>query len=426
MPRARRGLAATVAVALAALAMAGGAAIVLRRLPGLGAAATTTTSLYARTVAVAERAALLAESAIAVPLPRRESAAAPAPPAGARLFRRALPPHAVLGFLPYWSLGDAASFPATDLSAVAYYAVGIEPDGSLSATSPGYAALSGASFATLVSRAHAAGDAVLLTVFSEDQAVIQALCAHPVPAGTELARSLAAVLRARHLDGVDVDIEGQETGDRAGFVRLVVALRSALAVVDPSASLVVDTYPSSASDPAGFFDVRALAHSADALYVMGYDMEDPEVASPDAALGGSGASDAYALASYVQTVPASKILLGIPFYGYDFATTSPRPFADALGPPVARTFASIAAAGYRPLWDPGSETPFAVYRSPAGTWHEVWYDDTVSVALKVALAQAFRCRGVGVWAIGMAGGDAALYRALLGGSAPLRPAFSTR
>lgn len=422
MPRARRSLAAA-ALALAALAVAGGVALGLPRL-ARPAPATTTTSLSSRVAALAERAVLDAERAVAVALPRREGADAPvAPSAAAPLFRRALPPHAVLGFLPYWSLGDASSFPATTLSAVAYYAVGVEPNGSLSATSPGYAALSSSSFATLVSRAHAAGDAVLLTVFSEDQAVIQALCAHPGAAGARLARSLAAVLLARGLDGVDLDLEGQETGDRLGFVRLVASLRSALTAADPSASLVVDTYPSSASDPAGFFDVRALARSADALFVMGYDMEDPGLASPDAALGGSVASDAYVLASYEQVVPASKVLLGIPFYGYDFATTSSRPFADALGPPVARTFASIAAAGYRALWDPGSETPFAVYRSPTGAWHEVWYDDPVSVALKVALAQVLGCRGVGVWAVGMAGGDLAMYRALLGGSPPLRPAF---
>jgi spore germination protein YaaH len=82
-------------------------------------------------------------------------------------------------------------------------------------------------------------------------------------------------------------------------------------------------------------------------------------------------------------------------------------------------YQAITTVGRPALWDPVSETPFT--RFLEGTqWHETWYDDPVSLALKVALAMNFHEEGVGVWALGMEGGDTAMLYALDGGTAPLK------
>ena len=94
------------------------------------------------------------------------------------------------------------------------------------------------------------------------------------------------------------------------------------------------------------------------------------------------------------------------------------------GPPVGVTYASIVAAGRPPKWDPVTETAFTVFRR-AGKWHQTWFDDPVSVALKTALAAQFACAGVGVWELGMSGGDPAITAALLGGSPAVKLPLAT-
>ena len=55
-----------------------------------------------------------------------------------------------------------------------------------------------------------------------------------------------------------------------------------------------------------------------------------------------------------------------------------------------------------------------------GKWHQTFFDDPVSIALKSALAAQFGCAGVGVWELGMSGNDASVDAALLGGAVPVK------
>ena len=88
-------------------------------------------------------------------------------------------------------------------------------------------------------------------------------------------------------------------------------------------AVVLDTYPTSAYDPQGFFDVKALVPYVDQLFVMAYDMQDPDIASATAPLdqrlferrpdprrvrlGGAG----------------HPIVLGIPLYGIRLSDHEP-------------------------------------------------------------------------------------------------------
>jgi len=99
---------------------------------------------------------------------------------------------------------------------------------------------------------------------------------------------------------------------------------------------------------------------------------------------------------------------------------SGRPGADTTSPdPEAVTYEAIASIDRPALWDPVSETLFTRFEE-AKQWHETWYDNPVSLALKVALAIDFHEAGIGVWALGMEGSDAAMLSALDGGTAPLK------
>ncbi|HEX3840754.1 MAG TPA: glycoside hydrolase family 18 protein, partial [Acidimicrobiales bacterium] len=170
-----------------------------------------------------------------------------------------------------------------------------------------------------------------------------------------------------------------------------------------------------ASDSAGFYNVAALAPALDGFFVMAYDMNDPVTPSATAPLVGGGYNDTEALQQFTAVVPASKIVLGVPYYGYDWPTASGSKGAPSTGPDAPLSYGVIASGNNPTYWDPVTQTAWTSYL--VGTqWHQTFFDDPTSLALKAQLANAFHIRGVGIWALGMDGNDPAMLAALLGQS----------
>ncbi|MCU1495075.1 MAG: hypothetical protein JWO62_2839 [Acidimicrobiaceae bacterium] len=387
--------------------------------PAQRAAAAARRELLKQTRVVTSAAAL-----VAAPLPGVRGAAAPATPAS--LFAVPLPAHAVYGFVPYWELATLTPSDFSATSALAYFGVGVGATGGLIRSGYGWDDLSRPSFASFVSTAHAAGDRVLFTVSTTDPSVVDHLTRSPVATSARLAAQLSAIVVADHLDGVDLDIEGRAAKDRAGFVTFVADLSKALRSSDPTGQIVLDTYPQSAASPDDFFDVARLARHVDTLFVMAYDMGDPSRSSASSPLASPtlGLNDVGSLLDYVKLVPASKLVLGLPLYGYDYTTAGRYPGSPATTTsPVAVTYSSIVAAGRPALWDPGSLTPYSVFER-GGQWHQTWFDDPVSLALKVALADTFHLGGVGAWALGQEGTANGMLAALDGGTTPVKLALT--
>jgi len=259
---------------------------------------------------------------------------------------------------------------------------------------------------------------VVLTVSCFDQHALDQLTSDPAAPG-RLGTELVQLVSAKNLDGVNFDFEGNGPRDRQGLDNLVAAVAGQLHGADPHWQVTMSTYASSAGDPTGFFDIAGLAPSVDGFFVMAYDMNDPSTPSPTAPLSGTGNVDAVDLAEYSRVVPRSKIILGVPYYGYDWPTTGPDAGDPATGPPSPVSYAQIAAQGLPSYWDSESQTPWTAYQS--GTqWHQVYYDDPTSLALKARLAAADGIAGVGVWALGMDGNSPAMLAALLGDAAPVK------
>ncbi len=374
------------------------------------------TSPYAKFDAAIQKALDNARSSIHVAIPTRPGAPAPLLPAAA--FGRGLGSRVVLGFLPSWEMSDVSTIDYAALSEIAYYALRVRRGGVIVRSGMGWNALVSGSVSTMITKAHAAGVRALLTLYAVDQPTLEALAARP-GSGTTLADQVALLLRRYGFDGVDLDFEGQVASARNGFVRFFKAFSTRLKAIDSSWSVVLNTFPQAAVDPESFFDVRALAPYADQLFVMAYDMNDQLSPGATAPLAGADLSDASSLASFVSAVPRSKVILGIPFYGYDFTATRRTLPADTIGTPYAVSYDAVVAAGRQGRWDPVTETPYTSFRRD-GQWHQTWYEDPVSVALKVALAAAFHVGGVGAWELGMANGQSIMTTTLDGGSPPLK------
>jgi hypothetical protein len=342
-------------------------------------------------------------------------APATAPPiaAPAELMRARMAAREVFAFAPYWMLDVQKTFDLRHVTTLAYFGVDIAGNGSIVRSGNGWVGYQSQDLADLISRAHRAGIRVVLTIKAFSNETIHAVTTNRA-AGSSLARNVIDAVKAKSFDGVNIDFEGTGSTDRAPFTALARSLSDTLHAADPAWQVTLDSYVSSAEDANGFFDIAAIGPAVDSFFIMGYDMYNREVASPNAPLPSYESS----IGVYTRAVPASKVILGAPFYGYDWPTQDNSPHARATGAPTPVSYTEIVAAGHPRYWDSGASVPWTAYQV-GGQWHEIYYDDASSLALKARLANSTHLRGTGAWALGMNGNDGDLVTALLGTLTPI-------
>jgi len=347
--------------------------------------------------------------------------AATAPPAAAPPGLAGAPPlepHEVFGFAPYWTLPDSAGFNLSGVSTLAYFSIGVNGDGSLEESGPGWNGYQSQALADLVTRAHGAGDRVVLAVSCFDQTELDQLTSSPT-APTTLAAALITALQAKNLDGVNLDFEGQGSGDQAGLTNLVTKVSAELHDVNSHYQVTMDTYASSAGDPGGFYNIRALAPAVNAFFVMQYQFNLQSAASSVSPLTSTMFSDKTTIGQYTAAVPASKVILGLPFFGLDWPTTNGTLTAQSTGPPTTVDYSQVVSSGHKVYWDATTDTAWTSYQV-GSQWHETFFEDPPSLYDAAQLAAASHLAGVGIWALGLEGNAPAMLAALLGFSPALK------
>ncbi len=320
-------------------------------------------------------------------------------------------------FAPYWTLPQSSSFSLAGLSTLAYFSIDVNPNGTLDESGPGWNGFESQDLADLITRAHAAGERVVLTVTDFAQSSLDALTSSPSAPAT-LSAALIPLLQSKSFDGVNFDFEGEGSGDQSGLTNLITSVAGTLRGTDPHWQITMDTYASSAGDPDGFYNIAALAPAVDAFFVMDYELNlaaSPSAASP---LTSGQFSSQTTLAQYTAAVPASKVILGVPFFGIDWPTNNGTMVANATG--GAADIADSQAQGNGPeYWDPVTDTAWTSYQV-GGQWHESYYEGENGLYDVSLLASHYGVRGVGIWALGMESDDAQMI-ATLDGISPGAP-----
>ncbi len=263
----------------------------------------------------------------------------------------------MFGYAPYWTLPQSSGFDVKDLTTLAYFSVDANADGTLDESGPGWNGYQSQDLVDLVTRAHAAGDRVVLTVTCFEPADAGPDHVRPEGAGRAWRRRSIAAVEAKNLDGVDFDFEGEGSGDRVGLTNLITTVSAALHATDPHWQVTMATYASAAGDPGGFTDIAALAPAVDAFFVMAYDMNSRTQPSATSPLFGPAFTDAMALEQYLKVVPASKVILGLPYYGYDWPTVDGTPTSAATGPESPLSDADHRRRRPSDLLGPGDRYP---------------------------------------------------------------------
>ena len=350
----------------------------------------------------------------------------------------------VFGFALASSLADpTVGYPSWNfslLSTVAFFGLHINDDGTIASDS-GSTVWNSSQLSGLVSTAHSAGTKVVLTIVLQDfSAGTPHMCAALAHPATTVSAVVSEV-KAKGVDGVNVDYEGlngscgntDTSWARHAFTSFVSSLRAAL----PAPSyLSVDTYASSATDPLGFFDIAALSASVDSFFVMAYDLEYSNYAhpplscssfclSPTSPLSAYFYNDAAAASQYKSVVPASKVILGVPYYGRKACVGSASPNQYPTSGVVADTYLDAMGESTAPGVGPGTYATHRDANDPAGqerwdTWfnttlnctRELYWDDTTSLGFKYDLVNSDNLRGVGIWNLNYGGGAPELWAEL--------------
>jgi spore germination protein YaaH len=329
----------------------------------------------------------------------------------------------VFGFAPYWALSQSANWNFTLLSTIAYFGLDVDPDGSFHQGNAAWNGWTSQALVDTINRAHQAGDRVVLVIKAFDENTINQIVTNPASTQNAINNTISAIA-SKSLDGVNVDFEGYVSPSypniQTGLTNFVGQLSSQVHQRWPAAQVTVDTYSGSASWDGGLFNIQGLGQVADGLFVMAYDMgfsNLPGQAAPNAPLNGWTYNHTNTVNQYLTKAPASKVILGVPYYGYKWSTVSPDPYAKTTSGAVAVTYAGVAddfacATKLTRSWDGTAQSPWASWWSPPSgdpcganhnSWRELYYEDANSLGYKYDLVNAANLKGTGMWALGYDG-----------------------
>jgi spore germination protein YaaH len=305
----------------------------------------------------------------------------------------------VFGWHPYWAAAGAyLTYDYNALSHIAYFSYEVDT------ATGGYTTTHGWDTTPIITHARERGVKVILTVTNFGYDKNDKILSDTVKR-ERLITTVIALLKARSGDGVNFDLETIRNTQRGNMVSFIHRAATRIKAELPAAEISMAT---PAVDWSGTWDFAQLAGICDYLIVMGYDYyySGSSTAGPVAPLEGENYNITRTIDTYVAAgVPRQKLLLGVPWFGLDWPVQSSARKAPTTNTASSRTYivAEPMAQSYGKVFDQATMVPWFAYSS-GSMWRQVWYDDSLSLALKYALVRSRGLAGIGIWALSYDGG----------------------
>ena len=208
--------------------------------------------------------------------------------------------------------------------------------------------------------------------------------------------NLEAMLVQKGYRGLDVDFEyvyAEDAGAYAAFLGRLTERLNPLGypVIAALAPKIAADQPGTLYEGHDFAAIGAAVNQVLLMtYEWGYTYGPPMAVAP--------LPNVRQVVEYALTeIPASKIWLGVPLYGYDW----PLPFvqgrtkAQSISPQEA--VARAVRYGVDIQYSEQAQAPWYRYTDGYGITHEVWFEDARSIQAKLALIPEYGLYGVGYW-----------------------------
>ena len=332
--------------------------------------------------------------------------------------RDRVPSREVFGYHPYWMGTSWQNYNFDLISTLAYFSAEANTDGSLGN-------LHGWPVTSLINEAHAHGTNVVLCVTLFSNSGLETLLSNS-NYRQNLINNLLAQVQAGNADGVNVDFESFPASQKENMVTFITDLTETFHSQIPGSQV---TLAMPAVDWNDAWDYNAMATNSDGLFIMGYayHWSGSPTTGPVSPLTGPGYTLTWTVLDYLEKTnfQADKLIMGIPYYGYEWPATSYAPGATTTGTGDSKTYSEMEplAISYGKQWHESSQTPWYYYQD--SNWNQGWYDDSLSLSLKYDFAIYQNLKGVGMWALGYDGTNSELWELLYAkfgdGTAPTSP-----
>ncbi len=312
----------------------------------------------------------------------------------------------VFGYHPYWMGSSWLDYDFSLLSTIAYFGAEANSTGGIDnwhSWPP----------TNLINTAHGADVEVVLTVTLFNSNAISTLLSN-ANYRQNLITTLVNSVSSAGADGVNIDFEGLPSSQKENMVHFITDLKAAFESAIPGSQVTLAT---PAVDWSSAWDYDELAINSDGLMIMAYDYHwsSGPTTGPVAPLTGWGTYNvAWTVNDYLTWSGGlnDKLILGCPYYGYDWPAESSSAGANTTASATARTYsvAEPLAQSYGKLRDNESQSPW--YRYQNSEWNQCWYDDSLSLSLKYDLVNQYNLKGIGIWALGYDGENTELWNAI--------------
>lgn len=334
----------------------------------------------------------------------------------------------VIGFLPSWTVAQTTDVHTKDLTQLIYFGLGVTENGDLIKYDKDnnpvleWEHFKGENFSRLKQQAKKNNTKILVSIKNFDNVSIDTLISNPY--ATDLfIRQIREIVTEEQLDGINLDFEYITDSDFPTAKFLNSFLQKVTAAIkndNPKAILSLDVNATVVlGDKA--YEMEKIGDIVDQVILMAYDYRriDSTIAGPVAPLysGFFEHSIDQSIYALLQEVSSTKIILGVPLYGYEWQTYSDKPKSMVVK-------SSGALATYKRVrllldsrddivvqWDDKAKVPWFVYRDN-GEVKTIYYENKRSIQEKLMYQKENELGGIALWALGYEGTNEDLWQTI--------------
>lgn len=339
------------------------------------------------------------------------------------------PKSIVYGYLPYWTINENKYFQYDLLSDIAYFGLRIDGKGEFikivdGEYEPGYNNWkNNEDLLDVIKKAKKNNVRFALTVIAHVDEDNDAFL-NCRECWDSFADNLETELREKDIKDVNLNFEYVEYSEKESatkFVEFTDFINKRLDKTFGESFVVVSAFADSPVKDRVSSDILNLAKVSDGIFIMAYDFHRPnsDTTGPVSPIDGKGVHAEYdirtMLKDYLAVAPPNKLILGVPYYGYNWVISENKEYAerlpgnDDIGYSQSQTYSAImeTVLDVKPYmnWDDLGKSPYFSYVSPSsGSLRQVYFDNDQSLKEKYKLVKDNNLGGIGIWALGYDGG----------------------
>ena len=253
----------------------------------------------------------------------------------------------------------------------------------------------------LTAMAHQSGTAPLLhlSTLTEDGSFsneLASLVLNNMDVQRALIDNLEQAVLDKNYQGLDVDFEFISPQDAGAYADFLGRLSGRF---NPMGYLVIAALaPKTSAQQKGLLyeghNYRAVGQAVNRVFLMtyewGYTYGPPMAVAP--------LPNVRQVVEYALTeIPAEKLWLGIPNYGYNWTLPFVQGESRAQSLSSQEAVALAVRYGVEIQYSSQAQSPFFYYTDETGAAHEVWFEDPRSIRAKLSLVPQYGLSGVGYW-----------------------------